>query len=158
MKKLIPIFLALLLILSISSCKSGYINQSTESRNQAVEILRCLDEEDVEGLKSMFCERVASTHDLDEEITAAMEFYQGKSTSFPDLSIGGGYWTVDGAYEDNHLSYSMRDISTDAEIQYDIYTSTYLIYKDDPTCVGMTYLDIYDTLTDEKVEIGEFVE
>ena len=157
MKKLIPIFLAMLLVLSISACRSGYINQTTESRNQAVEILRCLDEEDVEGLKSLFCERVASTHDLDKEIAEAMEFYQGKSTSFPDLSIGGGYSMKDGEYDENYLSYSMRDVVTDAKMQYNIYADTYLIYKEDPTCVGMTYLKIIDAWSDERVMIGEYV-
>ena len=99
MKKCVLVVLILFLIISVSGCvPSGYVSEDLESYKQAREILRCLDEEDVEGLKSMFCERVASTHDLDEEITAAMEFYQGKSTSFPDLSIGGGYWTNDGEY------------------------------------------------------------
>lgn len=40
---------------------------------------------------------------------------------------------------------------------YEIVTHSYLIYKEDPTCIGMTYLAKYDEVTDEKVEIGEYV-
>jgi Domain of unknown function (DUF5104) len=158
MKKTVLVFLMILLALLVPACKPGYINQSTESHDQAVEILRCLDEEDAEGLKNMFCERIATTHDLEEEINSAFEFYQGKSTTFPDLSVGGGYWTVDGEYVDNHLEYSMRDIITGEDEQYDIYTHSYLIYKDDPTCVGITYLKIINTETDERIIIGEYVQ
>ena len=64
MKKILTFILFLITLITISSCfsssnKSGVssVNKSDTSigREQAEEILRCFNEEDIEGLKSMFC-------------------------------------------------------------------------------------------------------
>ena len=158
MKKLFLVILALSFVLSLSGCNDiQSVNTRKASHDQAKEILRCLDEDDAEGLKSMFCEKVASSHDLDKEIAAAMKFYEGKIVSFGNIVVGGGDSMRDGEFVDIHLGYSIREIETDADTMYEIVTHSYLVYKKDPTCIGMTYLAIYNTETKENIEIGEFV-
>ena len=158
MKKLFLVIVALSFVLSLSGCNgSRSVNTRKASHDQAKEILRCLDEDDAEGLKSLFCEKVASSHDLDKEIAEAMDFYEGKSVSFGNIVVGGGDSMRDGEFVDIHLGYSIREIETDADTMYEIVTHSYLVYKKDPTCIGMTYLAIYNTETKENIEIGEFV-
>ena len=158
MKKCVLVVLILFLIISVSGCvPSGYVSEDLESYKQAREILRCLDEEDVEGLKNLFCEKVASTHDLDKEIAEAMEFYQGKHESYSNILEGGGSSIRDGEYLDYHLGYWITDIETDKKKVYDIDTHSYLIYKEDTDFVGITYITIIDREADKQVDIGEYV-
>lgn len=159
MKNLVICILGLFIMLTIASCNSPSINQRKASHDQAKEILRCLDEDDAEGLKSLFCEKVASSHDLDKEIAEAMDFYEGKSVSFGNIVVRGGDSLRDGEWTDIHIGYLIEKIQTDTDKnEYKINTHSYLINKDNPTCIGITYLHIYNTETGDKVEIGEFVE
>jgi len=158
MKKYFLAVVALSLILAVTGCnRDKYINQTKASHDQATEILRCLDEEDVEGLKSMFCGEVASSHDLDEEIVEAMEFYSGKSVSFSSILVGGGDSMEDGELTDSHIEYSIESVETDEDATYKIVTHSYLVYKENPKFIGITYITIIDTETDARVELGEYV-
>jgi hydrogenase maturation factor len=159
MKKLFLVIVALSFVLSLSGCNdSRSVNTRKASHDQAKEILRCLDEDDAEGLKSLFCEKVASSHDLDKEIAEAMDFYEGKSVSFGNIVVRGGDSLRDGEWTDIHIGYLIEKIQTDTDKnEYKINTHSYLINKDNPTCIGITYLHIYNTETGDKVEIGEFV-
>jgi len=58
-------------------------------------VLKYLDNDDAEELKSMFCEKTISlTPDLDEKIEAAMDFYEGKTVSHGNI-LGSEGETVD---------------------------------------------------------------
>ena len=158
MKRCVIAVVILSLIISVTGCnRDKYINQTKASHDQATEILRCLDEDDTEGLKSMFCEEVASSHDLDEEIAEAMEFYKGKSVSFSSISLGGGDSMEDGELTDSHIGYSIRGVETDEDATYKIVTHSYLVYKENPDFIGITYITIIDKETDARVELGEYV-
>ena len=88
-----------------------------------------------------------------------MDFYEGKSVSFGNIVVRGGDSLRDGEWTDIHIGYLIEKIQTDTDKnEYKINTHSYLINKDNPTCIGITYLHIYNTETGDKVEIGEFVE
>ena len=148
--------LMLIITMVLTGCVKGYVNQGKYAMNQAAEILRCFDEKDVSSLKAMFCEKVASTHDLDKEITEAMNLYNGKSVSHDKIQVGGGDTAYHGVITDSHVWYSIRNIkTTDADSLYAIGTHTYIVYEDDPSRIGMTYLNFIDENSGEKIEIGE---
>ena len=86
MKKLILIIMALLLLI----LNTGYRSATDPGYEQASEILRCFDEEDSEGLKSLFCEEIQNTHNLDEDIKNALDIYQGKTISYKIIGGTGG--------------------------------------------------------------------
>ena len=158
MKKLFISLLVIALIFTISGCGTydGY-NPTRTGYQQAESILRCFDEEDSESLKAMFCERVASYHDLDQEIKAAMELFDGQTISHRRIQVGGGEAYDDGELTDGHIWYSIWEIKTDADRNYSIATHSYLVYKRSPRCIGITYLTLVDDDTGEKVKIGEYV-
>ena len=147
----------LVITMVLTGCVKGYVNQGKYAMNQAAEILRCFDEKDVSSLKAMFCEKVASTHDLDKEITDAMNLYNGKCVSHDKVQFGGGDTGYHGVITDSHIWYSINNIETDSGYVYKIATHSYIVYRDDPSCVGITYLDFTIRETDEVIEIGENV-
>jgi len=155
MKRIILLVFISALTLSLTGCSANSsINQTKAGREQAAEILRCLDADDTEGLKNMFCEKVASSHDLDEEIVEAMEFYSGKSVSFSSILVGGGDSMKDGELTDSHIEYSIKNIQTETGGQYKIATGSYLVYDSNPSYEGIIYLKIIDENTDTRIEIG----
>lgn len=117
--------------------------------------MRCFDEKDVSALKAMFCEKVASEHDLDKEIEAAMNLYNGKSVSHDKVQFGGGEVASRGVITDSHIGYSINNIETDNESVYCIVTHSFIVYQDDPSRVGITYLHFIDESSHELIEIGE---
>ena len=158
MKKSAFLCLMLGITMLFTGCVKGYVNQGKYAMNQAAEILQCFDEKDVSSLKAMFCEKVASTHDLDKEITDAMNLYNGKSVSHDKIQVGGGDTAYHGVITDSHVWYSINNIkTTDAGSLYAIGTHTYIVYEDDPSRIGMTYLNFIDENSEKKIEIGEYV-
>ena len=157
MKRNSVLCLILIIALALSGCAKGRINKGKYGRKQVTEILRCFDERDIAGLKAMFCEKVASEHDLDSEIKDAMDLYNGKSISHDKVQFGGGELIYHGEIVDDHIGYLIENIETDKESNYCIATHSYIIYQDDPSCIGMTYLTLFDNNTNENIKIGEYV-
>lgn len=147
----------LVITIALTGCVKGYVNQEKYGREQVIEILRCFDEKDVSSLKAMFCEKVASTHDLDKEITEAMNLYNGKSVSHDKVQFGGGDTGYHGVITDSHIGYSINNIETDDDSVYRIVTHSYIVYQNDPSCIGITYLTLIDEKSEGEIEIGEYV-
>ena len=152
-------FMCLMLIITmvLTGCVKGYVNQGKYATDQAAEILRCFDEKDVSSLKAMFCEKVASTHDLDKEITEAMNLYNGKSVSHDKIQVGGGDTGYRGVIIDSHVEYLIDNIEMDNGSVYTLATHSYIIYEKDSSCIGITYLNFYDDKSQLIIEIGECV-
>ena len=76
MRKIILIIVIALLAMTLQSCGS-YINLEKEQKAIAEKILECLDEDNAEELKGMFCERaIEETDNIDRQIERAMEFFE----------------------------------------------------------------------------------
>ena len=167
MKKCLKIFLILLITLCFSSCQiSQYevqgltIKDKTKSAcyDKSVEILRCFDEKDAEGLKSLFCQYSQDNPNISKEIEDAFDFYKGKSVSFKFAYNGGvaGSWR-DGKAVDEHVTPEMENITTDLGNIYRILYSEYLTYKEDEKRVGITFILLYDEENDGMIKIGKSI-
>ena len=173
-KSAIILILTALSLAALSSCgfpwsrerSSGkrIVNTEVEQQKIAKSILKAFDEQDQEALKSLFCEKSQAIPELDEQIQAAMDFYEGKMVSYDDSSI----WTSDGQRREAGIitrvttGGRIRYIETDAGKHYTIAFSNHLVNKDDPDKVGISKLRImYGDILDknrsgEEVVVGEF--
>ncbi len=157
MKKILCVILLIINMVSMCGCANGAPNEFKEGKSLALEVLRCLDEEDTESLKSLFCEEVQSTHNLDEEIKEAMEYYDGKTVEYRNIQIGGGDSVRDGKIVKLDIVPVVRNVETDAQKKYNIAIHSYLIYEEKPSCVGITYINIIDKDNDMEFLIGEVI-
>ena len=89
MKKTI-ILLIISFILVLSGCNSKYVVTDNSRIQISEEVLRCLDEEDTEGLKEMLCPKITQMYDIDEQIETAMNFYVGSNSSHGSITGGEG--------------------------------------------------------------------
>ena len=119
MKKIISIFISLVLVIyGFTGCiddKSSVSPPPDEmARLQSVSVMECFENEDIEGLKSMFCKRVIDNIDLNSQIEGAFEFIKGKIISYdaPDGTSGGGL-IKDGERVELILSGKITNIKTD---------------------------------------------
>ncbi len=153
--KINKMLLLFLTVFFMTSC--GMVDENKQASNEkSEEIIRCFDENDIEGLKQLFCQNSQANYNLDEEIKAAFDLYEGTSESY-NLHYGGsaGSWR-NGECKDEHITPQIRNLKTDSENIYLICYHEYLIYKEEQ-CVGITYIRIFDESTGEMVQIGEHV-
>ncbi len=156
--KFLKILIASLLFFSLTSCI--FVNDKTksESYDKSVEVLRCFNEKDAEGLKELFCPYTRNNDNIDAEIEAAFDFYKGESISFKFAYNGGVAGSmVNGKAVDKHIEPEIENILTDLDNTYRIYYHEYLTYEEDEKCVGITYMIIFDENSDKMAQIGEYV-
>ena len=158
MKKIILIIFIGILAITLQSCGS-YINLEKEQKAIAEKILECLDEDNVEELKGMFCERaIEETDNIDRQIERAMEFFEGKTESYDiDSSIGRA---EERYYEEGKVvmlrtSGGINDIITDQDKKYSITFYNYLVFDEEPTREGLSEITIYSEKGYSRV-IGDF--
>lgn len=156
--KIILLITLLIFINSLAGCMIVKDNDKNESYNKCLEILHCFDEKDAEALKRLFCQRIQDDSNIDKEIEEAYTLYNGKSKSFKFNFCGGisGSWR-NGKAIDEHISPNIEKIKTDSDDVYLICYHEYLTYVKDETCVGITYIRIFNEKTDEMIQIGEHV-
>jgi len=146
MKKICTFFLIALLFLT--SCSFNWIGAtpSKTAKSQAAIILECINNGDVEKLKSLFCENIRSKHNLDVELAEAVEFVDGKIVSEGDWygMMAGGETVSNGKLVKQNIHPGMENITTDSGAIYRIVFCTNLVYEEDNKNVGMTYIVIYD--------------
>lgn len=146
MKKVCLLILSLLLVVSSCSYKEKEPSPSQVAKSHASTIIECFDTGDVEKLKSLFCESIQSTHNLDDEITEAFEFIDEKIVSEGDWygMYAGGESVRDGKLVKQNIHPGMENIITDTGSIYRITFGSYLVYETDIKNVGMIYINIYD--------------
>ncbi len=157
-KNTIIIITFLILLCFLTGCIFIKDKNRGESYDKSVEILRCFDKKDAEGLKKHFCQYTKEDVSIDAEIHEAFDFFKGKSVYFKFAYNGGiaGSWR-DGKAVDEHIEPEIQDISTELGNTYRIYFHEYLTYEKDKKCVGITHMIVFDENTDEAVQIGEYV-
>lgn len=162
MKKIFAVIISLIFILlNFSGCRimeKAYTKLEDETqyiKKQTTEIIRCFNQKDVEGLKKLFCSNSQEYYDLNAEIQAAFEFYEGTSESYILYNSSGG-GMENGEWYDKHFSPEIKKIKTDANKQYTIGYSTYSIYKDDIGRVGIGVLALYDENDNVLAVIGGY--
>ena len=141
-KRMVFIFLAVTIVFSGSCGRNSIVTR--DSKPMSEKVLKYLDTDDVEGLKRMFCEKtIAQTPDLDEQIEAAMEFYEGKTVSHGNTLGSEGESVDNGVTTKLDMDPHITDIKTDAGGRYNIRIYSYVIYTKDTTMEGISQIDIY---------------
>jgi len=161
MKKIISIFISLVLVIcGFTGCiddKSSVSPPPDEmARLQSVSVMECFENEDIEGLKSMFCKRVIDNIDLNSQIESAFEFINGKIISYdePDGTSGGGL-IKDGERVELILSGKITNIKTDKGDIYRITFTSYGIHESDPDRIGISQLSVFSQ-NDSRYIIGDY--
>ena len=171
MKRHIYIFLGLLIIavaVSLNGC-AGFVNgieltlaeksfsEKADQHNR--DVLNCLRKHDANSLKKMFSKKTRSTEDLDAQIKAAFDFFDGNievtdKTKFNSYGMQSS--TEHGKFVLYVISPTVTGIQTDKGRTYDIVTCENLVNKYHPNYVGIMEIDI---LADDgsKCAIGKFL-
>lgn len=142
MKKLILFLTLSSVLLFCLGCEIGRIDINSETKNQCKQILDYLSSNDSEGLKDLFCKTVSSESDFDNQLSEALELFDGSVVSYDIRSTGANERIVDGKQSEIHISPHICDIKTDKDKTYCIKYSSYLINVEEPDFQGLSELSI----------------
>ncbi len=169
MKKLLIILLiiplVLVLIFSIkiynrNKCYGIYMTQSNYMDHKTEKFLDYICDEDIEGLKSMFCEKNKADCDLDKQLKEAFEFIDGDIVSYDSPYGASGETTSDGKVIMSSMNPVIHNILTSNKKKYDIIFYYKIVYEEHPEYVGITQITITDITndknSDKKYVIGKF--
>ena len=151
--------LVFITVILISIVFSGCVTKKDPSsiKVQSEEILRCFDEKDAEGLKSMFCQNSIDYYDIDSEIQNAFDLYEGESVSYKIYSNGGWSGGYDnGICVDKHSTPEIGNIKTNCGKKYTIGYCTYEVYEKDEGKVGICVIALRDDNGNQLAAIGGF--
>ena len=154
MKKFIIFFFVLLFILLIVSCDD---NSNDVSKEKSNELLSYLENNNAEGIKSMFCEIIRSTGQLDEQIEVALEFFEGEIISYDDLirTTNRSQSRERGIITLLSIRPYIKNVETTTDKVYEIWFNADIINVDNESRVGISELRIKDANNNECV-IGDF--
>ena len=142
---------------SVNGVEQKYRSDDSAAKGLIVEVLRCFDEEDSESLKRLFCDETLARPTIDDEIQAAMEFYQGKSISHGLVSSGSGGKTIAGGITRLDAAPYIDGIKTDANGTYRLGCFTNFVYAKDRDREGIVYISITPE-NGEKCLVGEWLD
>jgi len=157
MKKRIYILLGLIIIavaVSLNGCArlvngieltlaEKSFSEKADQHNR--DVLNCLRKHDANSLKKMFSKKTRSTEDLDAQIKAAFDFFDGNievtdKTEFNSYGMESS--TEHGKFVLYEISPTITGIQTDKGKTYTIGYCEYFIYKDHPSYLGIMEIDI----------------
>lgn len=156
MKKTVAFVLILAFILFYNSSCSSFVEDSTSSSlERCDEIVRCLNERDNEGLKSLFCQEVRSSmpESLDQQIDKVFELLEEKTIVSYESGAGG----EETSYENGEITClirrpHIRPIEFSDGTQARIFFYYIHIYADDPSMEGISEIVITFNSGDENEE------
>jgi hypothetical protein len=106
-------------------------------------VLNCFSENDKNALKTLLCAKTQGLTDIDEQIQTGFDLFKGKVNSFDDDLLGyEGESTEYGKTTLLERSWSVEDIVTDADEEYEIYINTYVINENDKKKEGISKITI----------------
>ena len=82
MKKLILFLTLSSVLLFCSGCKIERIDINSETKIQCEQILDYLSINDSEGLKDLFCKTISTESDFDNQLSEALELFDGSVVSY----------------------------------------------------------------------------
>jgi len=155
MKYIASVVICIIAIITMTSCKS--VPKEMGVNEYSKEVLRCFDEEDVDGLKSLFCEEIQNTHNLDEDIKNALDIYQGKTISYKIIGGTGGETVENGKIVLKDENIQIGEIKTDTGNEYVIVIYSYVINEEYPNRIGISAIDIFMgyELEADKITVGK---
>ena len=164
MKRIIAFILTAALCMTFFSGCSVYDSMRNRSefsqKNKEIEniIIDCINGElEPAELSSLFCRRVSDKHDIEQEISGAIEFVDGNLIADGiRWSNSGGQESVNDGKTDLYESWihTLDPIKTDTGKDYDISFSMCHIDLENEDLVGLSYINISLDDSDESFKIG----
>jgi hypothetical protein len=169
MKKHLGVFI-LLITLFLTGCSLGTESLDFDfgtdyshhlvtdySYNLSAEIIRCFNEKDSEGLKSLFCTNTQNYYNMDSEILNTFNCYNGVSESYSvKYASRAGDAYKDGKMYDEHFRPKITNIVTDTGNIYSIEFTAYSVHDYDPGWVGIGVIVLYDSEENVIAVIGGY--
>lgn len=157
MKRLFCLMSIFVLII-FSGCNTNrntnYVNPDKASKETIKQIVDHLSNDDTEGLKGMFCEKIKISDSLDDELNQAMEFFEGKIDSYDDLTTPNREKIEDGRQVEVRISPSINVTTTTGQT-YEIRLNSCLVNVEDEEKVGIS--EIHMKRSDGKeINIGNY--
>ena len=136
----------------LKELNESFPSETKEKLEMSREILRCFNEDDMEGLKTMFCTKTQGLDDIDEQIESGFDIIDGNIVSFNEDNVAGseGESISDGEAMRLDRLWSIKNITTNTSKSYEIWVNINLIYEDDKDREGITQLKI---ITDDSTEV-----
>jgi len=158
MKKVITIVIIIIVSTIITACANdpNYKTPDERSKQQQINVVECFKNKDAEKFKKMFCPKIISKGNIDNEIQEAFNFIDGDIVSYdePRGRIGGK--TIQyGRTTECEFRGKIVNIKTDTGHLYHITFTSYDIFNDDADKVGISELGVF---SDNGIEhtIGDF--
>ncbi|WP_170841407.1 DUF5104 domain-containing protein [[Clostridium] fimetarium] len=158
-RKIILSLLMVMIVIFTTSCEL-YVNYDQKAEDICKKVLKCLDEDDAAGLKSMFCQYSIETNGLEYEIKKGMEFYKGKTTNIDKIKFpnSSGKGVENGKTTEVTFSVSIDDIVTDSDNKYEVVViEGYQVCTADEKKVGISRIYI-ESEDGKEFTIGEYVD
>ena len=155
-------------------CRAGYNWSSpydSECGVLSANLILAVQNGDAEGVKALLCAHTLEKPELEEELSAAFAFFQGKSTftvredglydSYDENEISCqvlGYGTDKGEGEPHGVWVNVLAwvIKTDAGRQYRLDFTAFLYCDEGSEWDGITYFSIEDMDSKERITVGEW--
>ena len=143
---------------TISNTKSNISKKRMTIEEMCESVLNGIQNEDKTLLKELFCEKIASTHNLDDELTSFYNFIDGKFIFFTDYhkDLRYGSESDKGTYVKYHISVKIRSARTDTDKEYVIEFYANLVQDNEPDKIGLEYIVIKNS-EGEKLWVGEYI-
>ncbi len=151
MKKYCSVFLILICFL-FSGC--SFLSNAPSSTEMAKSVLKCFDNDDVEQLKNLFCDRFISDN-LEIQIKEAFEFYEGKSEEIGPITTASQKSVRNGVVVKETATPRIPIYNTDEGKEYVISIRTFVENKDNPDLIGINKINIYVRNNDGDFELAK---
>ena len=156
-KLLIGLILLLCISLMTGCSKFSFISSDTKGYEMSKDLLGYLENDDAEGIKSMLCDITKSSSDTEEEIEAALVFFDGKVTSRDEELTGSEESVTNGQIEYLIFSSYIGSIETDKNKTYEIKFYAQVVNTENPNKEGISEIIITDEGGNECI-IGAFLD
>lgn len=140
------VFLIVLIFVCLTGCSiTNNHSPAAVARKQANTILKCIQENDADTLKSLFTPDIQKKPELDKQIHSFLNFIDGEIVSYSEpFGERGGGEVRDGETVYQELYGSISNIQTDTGKNYRITHNAIFINKNNPDNLGVYYLEIRD--------------
>lgn len=154
MKKAFCILLSALL-LSLYGCTSNFVNVDEIAKEQSVELVNLLSENDTDGIREMFCTAVSDSDRFNNDLLEAVEFFEGEVLSYDIKAIGSDEKSERGKLVIAHISPKIWDIKTNAEKRYRLSFYAYIINSDHPEYAGISEI-LIESDDGKSFKLGDY--
>lgn len=140
------VFLIVLIFVCLTGCSiTNTSSPGAIAKKQANIILKCIQENDADTLKSLFTPDIQKKPELDKQIHSFLNFIDGEIVSYSEpFGERGGGEVRDGETVYQELYGSISNIQTDTGKNYRITHNAIFINKNNPDNLGVYYLEIRD--------------